>query len=132
MTGAIGTRTTQVRFSDEYLDWRRLVTAVESDGGDPAGVVLWLSKLLEDDAWRTFRGESWPPFASFEEFVRERDHGLGMEPVDLLLLLSVRGHTEANAHWDGALFDEVREQVAELLGVAPGVRERLLAAVMAG
>ncbi len=129
---APSTRVTQVRFSDEYLDWRRCRTAVESDGGDPAGVVLWLSKLIEADRWTTLRKADGNPFGTFAEFVADRGKGLGMEPVDLLLLLSVRGRTEAHAMWDGALFDEVREQVAELLGVAPGVRERLLAAVMAG
>jgi hypothetical protein len=114
VTAVIGTRVTH--------------TAVESDGGDPAGVVLWLSKLIEDGKWRTFHGETWPPFASFTEFVRDRDMGLDMEPVDLLLL-SVRGSTEEHAMWDAALFEEVRERVAELLGVPGGVRERLLAAI---
>ncbi|WP_018601026.1 hypothetical protein [Mycobacterium sp. 155] len=128
---APSTRVTRIGFSPEYLDWRRLHSAIESDGGDPAGVVLWLSKLLQDDRWKSFRGASWPPFDTFEEFVRARDHGLDMEPVDLLLLLSVRGRTEANRHWDGNLFEEVREQAAALLGVPPGVRERLLAAVTA-
>lgn len=124
-------RVTRVGFSDDYLNWRRLHTAVEADGGDPAGVILWLSKLLEDDKWRTFRGEKWPEFGTFAEFVRDRDMGLDMEPADLLLLISVRGATEANAQWDGDLFDEVRDRVAALLGVAHGVRERLLAALTA-
>ncbi|MFV8137445.1 hypothetical protein ACNQR7_07725 [Mycolicibacterium senegalense] len=36
---APSTRVTQVRFSDEYLDWRRCRTAVESDGGGLIGPV---------------------------------------------------------------------------------------------
>lgn len=126
---AIGTRTTRVGFTEPYLNWRRCLTAIESDGGDNAGVILWLAKLLEDDAWKSFRGETWPEFASFAEFVRERDHGLNMEPADLLLLINVRGSTEAHGRWDGELFESVRERVAELLGAPAGVRERLLAAI---
>lgn len=129
---APSTRVTQVRFSDEYLDWRRCRTAVESDGGDNAGIVLWLSKLIEGDRWTTLRREDGSRFESFAEFVADRSKGLNMQPADLLLLINVRGATEANGQWDVELFDEVRERVAELLGVPGRVRERLLAAVMAG
>lgn len=112
---AAQTRTTRVAFSDEYLDWRRLRTALESDGGDPAGVVLWLSKVLEEDRWATLRREDGSRFETFTEFVRDRPKGLDMEPGDLLLLIQVRGSTEANSQWDAELFASVRADVARLL-----------------
>src|SRR5689334_15376011 len=106
------TRTTRVGFSDEYLDWRRLRTAVESDGGDPAGIVLWLSKLIENDRWATLHREDGSRFETFTEFVRDRSKGLNMHPDDLQLLIQVRGSTEANAQWDAELFASVRADVA--------------------
>lgn len=128
---ATSTRTTRVMFSDDYLSWRRLRTAIESDGGDPAGLVLWLSKLLDGDRWTLLRNDDGELFTNFAEFVRDRGKGLGMEPADLLLLISVRGGCEASGRWDRSMFESVRDQVAQLLGVPGGVRERLLAAVTA-
>lgn len=116
MTGA-QTRTTCVTFSDEYLDWRRLRTALESDGGDPAGVVLWLSKVIEGDRWTTLRRETGQPFSDFSEFVRDRSKGLDMEPDDLLLLIQVRGRCERDGQWDAELFASVRREVSRLLGL---------------
>lgn len=114
---ATSTRATRVTFSDDYLNWRRLRTAIESDGGDPAGVVLWLSKVIEDDRWATLRNDDGEPFRDFEEFVRDRDMGLHMEPAALLLLINVRGHTERDGRWDAELFASVRAGVARLLGL---------------
>ncbi|MBF9519513.1 hypothetical protein [Mycobacteroides chelonae] len=114
---AASTRTTRVTFPDEYLNWRRCRTAVESDGGDNAGVILWLSKLIANDRWTTLRREDGSSFETFTEFVRDQPKGLGMEPDDLLLLIQVRGVCERDGRWDAELFASVRADVARLLGV---------------
>lgn len=111
------TKKSVVDFSGEYLQWRRFRRTVETSGGDPFGVFVELSKVLEGDLWRTLQDENGDYFSTFSEFVRDHWKGLGMEPRDLRQLLAVRGRTERQGllTTNPGLFDDVRRDVESAL-----------------
>lgn len=104
-------------FTDEYLQWRRLRRTVEASGGDPFGVFVELSRVIEGDLWRTLKKENGEHFSTFTEFVRDHSKGLGMDPKELKKILDVRGRTEVNGELtrNPGLFDDVRLKVTALL-----------------
>lgn len=101
----------QGNFSPEYLDWRRLRSALETSGGDPFGVFVRLDQLLEDQAWSRLEGKDGELFRTFESFVKDDEKGLGMKRDELDKLLAVVGDTEKKQQ-HGDLFDRVRERVS--------------------
>ena len=111
---------TTVDFPDEYLQWRRLRRTVEASGGDPFGVFVELSKVIDGDPplWQTLKRDDGEHFETFTEFVQDYSKGLGMSTDELKKLLAVKGRTEARGHLtvNPGLFEKVRNDVAGLLG----------------
>lgn len=108
-----------VDFPDEYLQWRRLRRTVEASGGDPFGVFVELSKVLEGNPplWQTLKRDDGAHFETFTEFVQDYSKGLGMSTDELKKLLAVKGRTEARGHLtvNPGLFEKVRKSVEKLL-----------------
>ena len=125
-----------VDFPEEYLQWRRLRRTVEASGGDPFGVFVELSKVIEGDPplWQTLKRDDGTNFETFTDFVQDYSKGLGMSTDELKKLLAVKGRTEARGHLtvNPGLFDEVRSKVARLLGEDVPVATSLTGAAAKG